>query len=82
MNSEPNPLNLPTKEVKKWKVDDSTKVREEKRQLFPSFCPHIRNDTNKKCGNFMRNWDQMYYENYDMCEECYMREKPEKRVES
>ena len=82
MNSEPNPLDLPTKQVKKWKVDNNTKVREEKRQLFPNFCPHIRNDTDKKCGNFMRTWDQMYYENYDMCEECYMREKPEKRVES
>lgn len=82
MNSEPNPLNLPTKEVKKWKVDKKTKVREEKKQLFPNFCPHIRNDTNNKCGNFMRNWDQMYYDKYDMCEECYMREKPEKVVES
>ena len=78
---ESNPLGLPTKTTKKWKVDENTKVKEERRVLFPNFCPHIRSDTNKKCGNYMKNWDQVFYDDYDMCEECYLREKPEKTVE-
>tara|TARA_R110000824_G_scaffold80978_3_gene203438 strand:- start:1113 stop:1406 length:294 start_codon:yes stop_codon:yes gene_type:complete len=66
-----NPLGLPLKETKKWKVNKTTKVENDYKPLFPTFCPCVDPETDKKCGNFMRNWDQMFYDKAGMCEECY-----------
>ena len=30
-------------------------------------------ETNKRCGKFMRNWDEMFYNQYGMCEDCYLK---------
>ena len=27
----------------------------------------------KKCNKFMRNWDEMFYNQYGMCEDCYLK---------
>ena len=37
------------------------------------FCTVIDPETNKRCGKFMRNWDEMFYEKYGMCEDCYLK---------
>ena len=70
---ESNPLGLPTKTTKKWKVTSKTKRDDERRPLHPMFCPCKNPDTGKKCGNMMRNWDQMFYDQYGMCEACYLK---------
>ena len=64
---------LPTKEVKLWKTNNSTKKDKKFSPLVPTFCTVVDPDTNKKCGIFMRNWDEMFYEQYGMCETCYLK---------
>tara|TARA_R110000744_G_scaffold9052_4_gene29454 strand:+ start:1367 stop:1651 length:285 start_codon:yes stop_codon:yes gene_type:complete len=68
-----NPLGLPTKETRTWKVHNTTKVKEDHVPMFPSFCPCKEPETGKKCGNFMRGWDQQFYDQYGMCEKCYLK---------
>ena len=64
---------LPTKQVKLWKTSKSTKVGENYSPRIPTFCTVIDPETNKRCGKFMRNWDEMFYEKYGMCEDCYLK---------
>ena len=73
MTEAPDDFPLPTKKVKRWKVTKSTKVSKEWKPMVPTFCTVIHPDTGKRCGNFMRNWDEMFYEQYGMCEECYLK---------
>ena len=70
MTEVPNDF-LPTKKVKLWKK--TVKKSDDYKPLTPNFCPCVSPDTNKKCGNFMRNWDIMFYDQYGMCEECYLK---------
>ena len=63
---------LPTKQVKLWKTKDNTKVSKDWNPRTPAFCPVVKPETVKKCCNFMRNLDIMFYEKYGMCEECYL----------
>jgi len=64
---------LPTKDVKLWKSNDRTKKDKSFSPLVPTFCKVVDPDTGKKCGIFMRNWDEMFYEKYGMCEVCYLK---------
>jgi hypothetical protein len=64
---------LPTKEVKLWKTTDKTKVPENYSPRIPTFCAVVDPETNKKCNKFMRNWDEMFYNQYGMCEDCYLK---------
>ena len=64
---------LPTKEVKLWKTTDKTKVPENYSPRIPTFCAVVDKETNKKCNKFMRNWDEMFYNQYGMCEDCYLK---------
>ena len=64
---------LPTKQVKLWKTNKNTKVGENYSPRIPTFCTVIDPETNKRCGKFMRNWDEMFYEKYGMCEDCYLK---------
>ena len=64
---------LPTKQVKLWMTSKSTKVGENYSPRIPTFCTVIDPETNKRCGKFMRNWDEMFYEKYGMCEDCYLK---------
>ena len=64
---------LPTKEVKLWKTTDKTKVPENYSPRIPTFCAVVDPETNKKCNKFMRNWDEMFYKQYGMCEDCYLK---------
>ena len=64
---------LPTKEVKLWKTNDRTKKDEKYSPRIPTFCTVVDPDTGEKCGIFMRNWDEMFYEQYGMCETCYLK---------
>ena len=64
---------LPTKQVKLWKTSKSTKVGENYSPRIPTFCTVIDPETNKRCGKFMRNWDEMFYEKYGMWEDCYLK---------
>lgn len=64
---------LPTKEVKLWKTTDKTKVPENYSPRIPTFCTVVNPETNKKCNKFMRNWDEMFYNQYGMCEDCYLK---------
>jgi len=48
-----------------------SKIKRESAPINPNFCPVIDEDTEKKCNNFMRNWDLHYYQQYGMCEECF-----------
>jgi hypothetical protein len=62
---------LPTKSTKLWKKKN-VKSKDWK-PLTPNFCPCVDPETEKKCGNFMRSWDIMFYDQYGMCEECYLK---------
>ena len=73
MTEVPDDFPLPTKKVKRWKISKSTKVSKDWKPMVPTFCTVIHPDTGKRCGNFMRNWDEMFYEQYGMCEECYLK---------
>ena len=73
MTEVPDDFPLPTKKVKRWKTTKGTKVSKDWRPRVPTFCTVIHPDTGKRCGNFMRNWDEMFYEQYGMCEECYLK---------
>ena len=64
---------LPTKEVKLWKTSDKTKVGKNYSPRIPTFCTVVHPDTNKRCNKFMRNWDEMFYNQYGMCEDCYLK---------
>ena len=64
---------LPTKEVKLWKTTDKTKVPENYSPRIPTFCRVVDPETDKKCNKFMRNWDEMFYNQYGMCEDCYLK---------
>ena len=68
-----NPLGLPLKKVKKWQTKTSTKKSEDWSPRVPMFCPCKDPDTEEKCGNVMYNWDEMFYDQYGMCEECYLK---------
>ena len=73
MTEVPDDFPLPTKKVKRWKITKGTKVSKDWKPMVPTFCTVIHPDTGKRCGNFMRNWDEMFYEQYGMCEECYLK---------
>tara|TARA_Y100001937_G_scaffold127265_1_gene198984 strand:+ start:1644 stop:1943 length:300 start_codon:yes stop_codon:yes gene_type:complete len=64
---------LPTKQVKLWKTNEKTKVGKSYSPRIPTFCTVVDPDTGKRCGIFMRNWDEMFYEKYGMCESCYLK---------
>ena len=64
---------LPTKQVKLWQTNKNTKKKENYSPRVPTFCPGIDPETNKKCNKFMRNWDEMFYNQYGMCETCYLK---------
>ena len=64
---------LPIKEVKLWKTSDKTKVGKNYSPRIPTFCTVVDPETNKRCGKFMRNWDEMFYNQYGMCEDCYLK---------
>jgi len=74
-----NPLGLPTKQVKKWQTNKNTKVSEDWRPRVPMFCPWEDPDTEEKCGNVMRNWDEMFYERWKCCEECFLKYRPDEK---
>ena len=62
---------LPMRKTKLWKK--TVKKDENYKPLTPNFCPLIDPDTEKKCGNFMRSWDIMFYDQYGMWEQCYLK---------
>ena len=64
---------LPTKDVKLWKTNEKTKVGKNYSPRIPTFCTVVDPETNKRCGKFMRNWDEMFYNQYGMCEDCYLK---------
>ena len=64
---------LPTKQVKLWQTNKNTKVGENYSPRIPTFCPVVAPETNEKCNKFMRNWDEMFYNQYGMCETCYLK---------
>ena len=64
---------LPTKKVKKWHTTKSTKKSDNWKPRVPTFCTVIDPETNKRCGKFMLNWDEMFYDQYGMCEDCYLK---------
>ncbi len=72
MTEVPNDF-LPTKKVKKWHVKESTKVGKNYSPRVPMFCTVIDPETNKRCGKLMGNWDEMFYEKYGLCEDCYLK---------
>lgn len=66
-----HPLGLPTRSTKLWKK--TVKKKDDYKPLTPHFCPNIIDEAeNKKCGRFMRSWDIMFYDKYEMCEHCYI----------
>ena len=73
MTEVPDDFPLPTKKVRRWKTTKGTKVSKDWKPLVPAFCTLVHPDTGKRCGNYMRNWDEMFYEKYGMCEECYLK---------
>jgi|2_EtaG_2_1085320.scaffolds.fasta_scaffold00514_12 hypothetical protein len=69
-----NPLDLPLKKVKKWQSHKKVhKKPDDWTPRVPMFCPCRDPETEEKCGNVMYNWDEMFYEQYGMCEKCYMK---------
>ena len=68
MTEVPDDFPLPTKKVRRWKTTKGTKVSKDWKPLVPAFCTVVHPDTGKRCGNYMRNWDEMFYEQYGMCE--------------
>ncbi len=64
---------LPTKQVKLWKTNDKTKKDENYSPRVPTFCTVVDPDTDKRCNKFMRVWDEMFYNQYGMCEDCYLK---------
>ena len=73
MTEVPDDFPLPTKKVRRWKTTKGTKVSKDWKPLVPAFCTVIHPDSGKRCSNYMRNWDEMFYEQYGMCEECYLK---------
>lgn len=43
----------------------------------PWFCPCEDPETGEKCNNMMGHWDQMFYEKYGMCQECFEKYNPQ-----
>jgi hypothetical protein len=70
MTQVPNDF-LPTRKTKLWKK--TVKKDKDYKPLTPNFCSVKDPETGKKCGNFMRSWDIMFYDQYGMCEECYLK---------
>ena len=69
-----NPLGLPVKKkTPRGNLKPSLKKAEDWTPRIPMFCPCRDPDTDKRCGNVMRNWDEMFFEQYGMCEECYLK---------
>ena len=69
-----NPLGLPLKKVKRWQTNKkSHKKSEDWKPVCPMFCPCKDPDTDEKCGRVMYTWDEMFYEQYGMCEACYLK---------
>ena len=64
---------LPTKETKMWQRKESIKKDKDWKPLLPHFCPALDPQTKKKCGNFMNHWDIYFYQQYGMCEKCYLK---------
>ena len=62
---------LPTRKTKLWKK--TVKKDDDYKPLTPNFCPCKDEETGKKRGKFMRHWDIMFYDQYGMCEQCYLK---------
>ena len=62
---------LPTRKTKLWKK--TVKKDDDYKPLTPNFCPCKDEETGKKCGKFMRHWDIMFYDQYGMGEQCYLK---------
>jgi len=70
MTQVPNDF-LPTRKTKLWKK--TVKKDKDYKPLTPNFCSVKDPETGKKCGKFMRSWDIMFYDQYGMCEDCYLK---------
>jgi len=78
MSEDPQNI-LPTKKTKLWK--NNVKKDESWKPLTPNFCPYVDPETDNKCGKFMHRWDVMFYDDYGMCEECYLKHKPTEKID-
>ena len=70
MTEVPNDF-LPTRKTKLWKK--TVKKDKDYKPLTHNFCSVKDPETGKKCGKFMRSWDIMFYDQYGMCEDCYLK---------
>lgn len=76
-----NALGLPVKQVKRWKKNSATIVSEEdlktrRKPVNPAFCDCKDPETGEKCGNYLHSYDTMFYNQYEMCEKCFMKYNP------
>jgi len=60
---------------------NNVKKDESWKPLTPNFCPYVDPETDKKCGKFMHRWDVMFYDDYGMCEECYLKHNPTEKID-
>jgi len=68
--TEMNPL--PTRQYKKVVVKESTKKDKDwVNKENPWFCPCKDPETGEKCGRVLTNWDQLFFNQYGMCEKCF-----------
>ena len=61
---------MPLRVTKKVKVTDSRKKDSDFKPINPNFCDHV-DENGKKCGNYLNAWNTLFYNQYEMCEECY-----------
>ena len=67
-------MDLPVKETKKFKTGKNRLKSEDWKPSIPNFCPCKDPDTDEKCGNYLRtSWDISFYEQYGMCEKCFIK---------
>tara|TARA_B100000749_G_C18343431_1_gene430073 strand:+ start:676 stop:960 length:285 start_codon:yes stop_codon:yes gene_type:complete len=64
---------LPIKKTKMWQSKENLKKDKDWKPLLPHFCPALDPETEKKCGKFMGHWDIYFYQQYGMCEQCYLK---------
>ena len=72
MTEVPNDF-LPVKKTKLLHKKDNIKKDKDWKPLSPNFCPVVDPETEEKCGKFMRSWDLHFYDQYGMCESCYLK---------
>jgi hypothetical protein len=75
MSKEESDFPLPTKKRKLWNTTSKSLKKDPNwKPAIPNFCPCKDPKTDKRCGRLFHSvWDIQFYEQYGMCETCYIK---------